>query len=93
MQGVCMCVYDLVRNFLRRMLQPCDLSTNRSNTIQIRALIDGMFDFDWLDSDSLGCLDNNAMDRSGFGRCVGLRNLLVIYDDWPAQSSWRYLSS
>jgi len=48
-QGVCTCVFDLVRNFVRRMLQPFDLSTNRSNTIQIRALIDGMFDFDWLD--------------------------------------------
>ncbi len=49
MQGVCMCVFNLVRNFVRRMLQHFDLSTNHSNTIQIRALIDGLFDFDWLD--------------------------------------------
>ena len=28
------------------------------------------------------------MDRSGFGRRVRLGNLLVIYDDWPARSSW-----
>ena len=31
---------------------------------------------------------NNAMDRSGLSRRIGLRKHSVIRDDWPARSSW-----